>query len=190
MTGKPGWLDPSAPPGARAPIFPSLLGAGFDGLDSRVAAVHGGGGRRLRGRVSVRRGPSWAARMLAAAASLPPTLRDVPLEVQIESDADGERWTRIFDHAHRMRTALRTRGATLVESLGPVSLRFHLSVENGGMRWTLVHVTAAGLPLPLRWFDVTALIDAAGDRYHFAVGAALRGVGAVVHYEGTLDAAG
>lgn len=77
----------------------------------------------------------------------------------------------------------------LVERLGPVALKFRLSVRDGGMKWALEQVSMCGIPLPITWFRISATIDCRDGHYHFCVDSQIRGVGRIVRYEGLLDAA-
>jgi hypothetical protein len=88
-----------------------------------------------------------------------------------------------------MVTTLHREGELLTERLGPAALKFRLSVRGGGMEWVLAHVSACGIPLPLKWFRICATIDSRNGRYYFFVDSELRGVGRIARYEGLLDAA-
>jgi len=172
-----------------ASLFPSVLGAEFIALDPCLKRVHGGESLTLRGTVAVERGASFAAKALGAIASLPPAVANAPIEVRIEAGAKGERWIRVFATSHSMISTLHRDGELLVERIGPAAAKFRLSVRGGGMEWVLAHVSACGIPLPLKWFRISATIDSRGGRYHFLVDSELRGVGRIVRYEGLLDAA-
>jgi hypothetical protein len=171
-----------------ASLFAGVLGADFAALDPCLRQVHGGEPRRMRGSVSVERGTSLVARALGALASLPLAVTDAPIEVRIEVTDGVERWIRVFPNGRRMASTLHCNGDLLVERLGPAVLEFRLSVSGGGIRWMLEHISAFGIPLPLRWFRISATIDSRNGRYHFFVDSELRGVGRIVRYEGLLDA--
>jgi hypothetical protein len=170
-------------------LFASVLGVEFAALDPGLRWVHGGESRKLRGTVRVVRGKSIAAKVLGTLAGLPSSMADASIEVRIETAGDHERWTREFADGHRMVSTLRRRGDLLVERLGPAVLKFRLLQRGGAMEWQLVQLSGAGIPLPLRWFQVTATADMRGGRYHFAIDSAMRGIGRIVRYEGLLDAA-
>jgi hypothetical protein len=172
-----------------ATLFPSVLGAEFAALDPCLRWVHSGESRRLKGKVTVERGMSFLARALGALASLPSTMTDAPIEVRIEGIREGEKWTRLFAGGDRMISTLRRDGDRLVETLGPATLSFRLSTRGGGMQWALEDIAAFGIALPLRWFRISATIEARDGRYHFIVNSELRGAGRIVRYEGSLDAA-
>ena len=88
-----------------------------------------------------------------------------------------------------MISTLRRDGDLLAETLGPATLSFRLSTRGGGMQWALEDIAAFGIALPLRWFRISATIEARDGRYHFIVNSELRGAGRIVRYEGSLDAA-
>ena len=170
-------------------LFPSILGSAFTLLDPRLQWVHGGEGRDLSGTVTVQRGTSFVAKILAALTSLPPTLKDSPIRVQIEIAENQERWIRTYAGSHVMSSTLYKRGVTLVERVGPAALTFRIAARDAGMNWQLEKVSMLGIPLPAKWFQISARVDAQGDRYHFLIDAALYGVGRIVCYEGLLDGA-
>jgi uncharacterized protein DUF4166 len=172
-----------------ATLFPSVLGAEFAALDPCLRWVHSGESRRLKGTVTVKRGRSFLARALGALASLPSTMIDAPIEVQIERTRKGERWTRLFTGGARMISTLRRDGDLLVEELGPATLKFRLSARGGGMQWALQSIAALNISLPVTWFRVSAAIESRDGRYHFIVDSELRGAGRIVRYEGSLDGA-
>jgi hypothetical protein len=170
-------------------LFPFVLGADFDALDPRLKLAHSGESFKLEGTVAVERGTSFVSRALGAIASLPPAVTNAPIEVQIEANSTGERWIRVFATKHCMVSTLHRDGELLAERLGPATLKFRLSVRGGGMQWVLEHISACGIPLPVRWFRISATIDSRDGRYYFYVDSELRGVGRIVRYEGLLDAA-
>ena len=167
-------------------LFPALLGASFEHLDSPVRDVHGGSSKRLRGTATVTRGRSLLARALCAIASLPGSTERVAVEVQIAANGRVERWTRYFGDNRPMRSTLRQDRDSLVERLGPVLFRFRLRERDGGIDWTLKRVSALGIGLPLRWFRVRASSGGRAGLYAFAVEVALIRVGLIIRYEGEI----
>lgn len=170
-----------------AALFPDLLGDAFTTLAAPVRRVHGGGSHRFAGTAIVERGTSLVARWICAVASLPPSLKDVPVVVATEELGDQERWTRSYGTSTPMCSELRRDGTLLVEHLGPATMTFRLAADCGAIVWKLVRVTALGCPLPLPWFDVTARSGSDGYRYRFEVDAKLCGIGRIIRYEGILD---
>jgi len=170
------------------PLFASVLGPDFAALDACLRWVHGGEPRLLRGKVTVLRGRSLLARALGALTSLPRAMTEAPIDMRIGPSETGERWTRFFADCRPMESLLFSRGDRLVEVLGPAAFTFRPRREGAALEWLLERVRVLGLPLPTRWFLVTARMEAHEGRYHFLVEAALRGVGRIVRYEGFLDA--
>jgi predicted DCC family thiol-disulfide oxidoreductase YuxK len=175
-------------PAQRIPMFKALLGAEFAQLDSRLRRVHGGEPGRWRGRVSVERGNSILAVVLAWLASLPPRMTHAAIEVGIRTSGGAERWERLFGGSARMASTLSAEGSLLVERLGPVALYFKLVVRDAGIDWILEKIRVVWIPVPIAWFQTSARIDVRNGRYHFHVESALRGIGKIVRYDGYLDA--
>jgi Domain of unknown function (DUF4166) len=168
-------------------VFPSLLGAAFSLLDPKLQWVHGGEDRDLKGTVTVQRGTSVIAKILALLTSLPPTLSDSPIRVQIEMVGDQERWIRTYAGRYVMSSTLYKKGGALVERVGLAALRFLVVARDAGMDWQLQRMSMLGIPLSTRWFEISARVDIQQGHYHFLIDSALRGVGRIVRYEGLLD---
>ena len=187
------WIEPGRAP-LRAPdplpalLFVQLLGpAAFAALPPTVQALHRRGGlRRYEGRVNIRRGRHWLARLCSAVTGMPPAMDDAPLQVEISAAPGRERWTRHFA-GHRMSSAMTARDGRLCERLGPVTFHFRLDTDGGVLNWTVERVSALGLPLPVRWFSGVHAREFEQDgRYCFDVAAALPLAGELVHYRGWL----
>jgi hypothetical protein len=169
-------------------LFPSRLGAAFAQLDPKLQWVHCGEGRDLSGTVTVERGPSIVAKLLGGLTSLPPALEDAPIRVQIDIAArDKERWIRTYGGTHVMSSTLYKDGSALVERVGPAALTFRMIARDAGMDWQLERVSMLGIPLPARWFQISARVDMQQGHYHFLIDSSLSGVGRIVRYEGLLD---
>jgi uncharacterized protein DUF4166 len=168
-------------------LFPSVLGTAFSLLDPKLRWVHSGEGRDLSGTVTVERGTSFTARILGALTSLPPALSNGQLLVRIESTGGRERWLRTYTGGHQMSSTLCKNGDALAERVGPAVLTFRIVVRDSGMDWQLQKVSMLGVPLPARWFEISARVDMQKERYHFLIDSALRGIGRIARYEGLLD---
>ena len=168
-------------------LFPSRLGAAFAQLDPTLQWVHNGASREMRGTVTVERGTSTLANLLGALTSLPPALQDAPIEVRIDTAGEKERWVRTYAGRHQMSSTLYRGGSALIEQVGPVALKFRVITRNAGMDWQLERVSILKVPLPARWFEISARVDVQQGRYHFLIDSALRGIGRIVRYEGLLD---
>ena len=169
-------------------LFPALLDGRFGELPEPVRHLHlAPGGTRFKGRALVARGTHPLARLMAAAARLPPS-GEVEVNVRIDLEGPTEHWHRRFG-MHVMPSRLWAQGGLLRERLGAVVFDFVLTADAAGIHWRVAGVRALGLPLPARWFEgVTAIESARGDRYAFEVRATLPVIGPLVHYRGELDA--
>ena len=170
-------------------LFQRLLGESFETLPPTVKALHSRSGlHRYRGEVEVSRGQHPLSRLFAWATRLPPA-RKGRVEVEINADAQAERWTRHMG-GHAMPSRLWAQDGLLCERLGLVRFGFRLAVEEGFLVWRMARVHALGLRLPARWFDAVQAREYERDgRYWFDVAAAMPVAGLLVHYRGWLEAA-
>lgn len=171
------------------PLFQRVLGAEFGTLPLAVGALHAARGhRRYHGQVEVARGANPLARLFAWATRLPPAGQG-EVEVEIDANGEGERWTRHIG-GHAMPSRLWEQDGLLCEQLGLVRFGFRLTVEESGIVWRVARVNALGLRLPARWFGGVRARESEFDgRYRFDVAAALPVVGLLVRYRGWLDVA-
>lgn len=172
-------------------LFQSLLGASFYGLPESVRALHAVRGHaRYAGRATSERGHSPVARLFARITGLPQSMTDVATTVEFETDASGETWRRDFGGT-TMQSRLTARDGHLVERLGPMQLRFFLTLYDDAIHWQATGARLFGvLPLPARWFAQVRCVEAqVQGRYTFLVEAALPLVGRVIRYEGWLEPA-
>lgn len=176
---------------APTPLYRRLLPARFNALPPTVRTLHERTGvHRYRGKVEVERGRGVLSRICAWATRLPREGRGT-IEVEIDSAAHQERWSRMFA-SRTMRSRLWAGDALLYERLGLVTFGFHLDVEPLGaghaVVWRVAKVRALGVPLPKRWFGGVGAREFERDhRYRFDVFAALPWAGRLVHYRGWLD---
>jgi hypothetical protein len=190
-----------------ASLFRQLLG---DTLDrAPVRALHEARyPHRFEGRALVRAADGMIARWLANRTGLPSQSVETPIAVTIEPDAEsgGEIWTREFPtHTDAlvpreagsrerppkpMRTRMRRDGELLLESFGPIELRFRLVADADGIVWQPVSFssTASGGAISsgaiLRGIHAREFVR--DGRYAFDVGARLPLIGHVVAYDGWL----
>jgi len=173
------------------PLYRQLLSARFDDLPPTVRTLHERVGfHRYRGKVEVERGDGVLSRLCAWATRLPAHGRGT-IDVEIDSAAHGERWSRLFD-GRAMRSRLWANETLLCERLGLVTFAFRLEVAPLGaghaVVWQVAKVRAMGVPLPRRWFEGVGAREYERDRrYRFDVYATLPWVGRLVHYRGWLD---
>lgn len=179
---------------APTPLYRRLLGADFDTLPATLRTIHNRDGLwRYRGEVDARRGAGVLAGLCAWATRLPPTVAG-PIDVEIEADASGERWTRRFI-GHAMRSRLWFHEGRLLERLGAVRFEFAVKAIEGAngrsIAWRVERAAVLGCALPARWFaGVQALEFERNGRYHYDVTAALPWIGPLLRYRGWLDVDG
>lgn len=172
-----------------APLFQLVLGDAYASLPTSVRALHAGTGC-WRGEATVERGHGALSRLCAWFTRLPPAGAH-PLVVDIVTEHDGERWTRRYGASHAMPSRLWIARGLLHERLGPATLRYRMTVENGAIVWRVIGIRILGLlPLPARWFAGVEARESGDDgRYRFDVRARLPGIGLLVHYRGWLEPA-
>lgn len=171
------------------PLFRTALGDAYASLPASVRALHDGGGR-WRGEATVERGHGSLSRVCAWLTRLPPAGAH-PLVVDIVTEHEGERWTRRYGASHAMPSRLWIARGVLCERLGPATLRYRMTVENGVIVWRVIGIRILGLlPLPAHWFAGVEARESGDDgRYRFDVCARLPGIGLLVHYRGWLEPA-
>lgn len=178
-------------------LFHAVLGEAYASLPPSLRALHGGSGR-WQGEATVERGRGRLSRLCAWLTRLPPAGAH-PVVVEIVAGHDGaeyhgERWTRRYGAAHAMPSRLWIAGGALCERLGPVTLRYRMTVENEAIVWRVAGIRILGLlPLPASAFAGVEAREshASGEdgRYRFDVRARLPGIGLLVHYRGWLEPA-
>lgn len=168
-------------------LYARILGASYERLSPVLKSIHDTRTTKCYiGRCDIRGGTSLLAKLIARIAGLPVAKADVPLELTILSDGDGEGWTRMFG-TQRMHSRLRDRQQRLQERLGPIVLTFGLAAEAERIVWSLHDARLAWIPLPISWLLVCAATESIQNgRYCFDVSAHVRGIGLIVHYRGWL----
>lgn len=171
------------------PLFHRVLGESYASLPPWLRALHAGSGR-WRGEAVIERGHGMLSRLCAWLTRLPPAGAH-PVVVDIEAECDGERWTRRYGASHAMPSRLWLARGVLCERLGPVTLRYRMTIEDGVIFWRVIGIRILGLlPLPARWFVGVVARESSDDgRYRFDVRACLPAIGLLVHYRGWLEPA-
>ena len=170
-------------------LFERVLGdAAFSTLPQRVQALHRATGKRTySGSATVEAGGGWLARLCAWLTALPAQEQTVPVQVEITSDAHGERWTRHFG-AHRMPSRFWVQDGLLCEHIGVATFAFALTAQGGALHWQVRHARALGVRLPAFLFRAVRAREFEADgRYGFDVEARLPLAGLLVHYRGWLN---
>ena len=168
-------------------LYARILGPSYERLAPILRSIHDTRGSKCYvGRCDIRGGSGWIAWFIARFAGLPLAKNDVPVEVTILSDGQGEGWTRMFG-TQRMHSRLRDSQQRLQERLGPIVLTFELAAEAERIVWSLHDARLAWVRLPISWLLICAATESIENgRYCFDVSAHVRGIGLIVHYRGWL----
>jgi hypothetical protein len=174
-------------------LYPEVLGAAWDELDAAVRQLHGADTPvQARGVFRIRHGSSPLARLLARLMRLPLPGEFVDVRLSVTPGPNGEEWRRIF--AGRPLITFQTRRDNrLVERLGIVEIRFHLTVARGELIYesTGAALCAGSLRirLPHRLAPRVAACEKPGGaegRIAVSVDVSLPVLGRLIAYEGTL----
>jgi saccharopine dehydrogenase-like NADP-dependent oxidoreductase len=175
------------------PIFETALGAAYASLPRTTQALHRPNPAAVwRGEGTAEGGSNRAARSIARAFRLPKPVRNVPLHVIIDQQADGsERWARAWPDGV-MRSIMCHPGAGdghIEEHFGPFAFRLALKGHADGIDMILISGRLFGIPLPgFVLPGIAATERADGKRHLFDVRVALPLVGQLVRYHGWLAA--
>jgi hypothetical protein len=130
-----------------ATIYQRVLGDRFDLLPQSLGRFlsdeHGG---RATGRLTVTRSAGYLRGLAAAALGIPPA-GDYYLLLEVSPHGAGQRWVRRFGH-HRLETTQIDHRGLLVESTGPASLGFQLTIERGALVFRPCRAWVLGIPWP------------------------------------------
>lgn len=176
------------------------FGSDFVRLHPLLQRLHLHGGV-LEGEVELSYGRGLAGligRRLGRRLGLPAQPGRVSLRVEINHDARGLHWNRLFAGTRRMNSLFVPHGrfpdGLWSETSGPVTLRLGVQIRDGGWHWQPRAMRLHGLPLPL-WllprshaYKQIVTTDL-GPRYRFAVSFSLPLLGQLLGYAGELDAA-
>jgi hypothetical protein len=168
-----------------ATIYQRVLGDRFDSLAQALGRFLGEErGGRASGRLSVTRTAGRLRNLAAAALGIPPP-GEYDLLLEVSPHAAGQRWVRRFG-THTLETIQSDYRGLLVESSGPASLGFELSVEGSALLFRPRRAWVLGIRLPL-WLAPRIEADnwpneTGGWRVHLRFGVPFLGL--VGEYEG------
>lgn len=173
----------------RQSLFQRAL-KGFDGMPAAVRAAHAvDPASDLKGRVDVEPAANWLARLVARVFGFPPPGEDLPAEVTIERDGDGEVWIRRFG-GREFRSYLNAANGMLTERFGAITFDLDARADKRGFSLMIDQGRIGAMPLP-RFLtpntSASADVDREG-RYRFDVTIELPFIGRLVGYSGWLAA--
>lgn len=172
-------------------LFARALGKHFEVLPKAIQEAHRVDGTlRLKGRASVEGAANPFGWLAARVLGFPRASNDIPVEVTMTADADGEIWVRQFGggrfHSRLSHTGRRT--GSVEERFGLVTFRLALTANADGIDMNIVAGRIGCVPLPV-WLLPRSVaherVDAQG-RFTFDVPIGLPGLGRLVHYRGWL----
>lgn len=173
---------------AAAPLFPTVIGADFAGLDSAVQASHHTiAPRRWTGIAKITRGQGLWPAMLALIFGFPKAADAIPVTVIKIPHARGETWERSFgDQVFRSHLSAGPNG--MREAFGPFSFDLGLEVQDGSLQFPVTGGRLLGLPLPKLCLPISEALETEEDgefRFDVALKAPVTRQ-LVVHYQGQL----
>jgi hypothetical protein len=171
-------------------LYAALLGPAWEAVDERLCRFHD---RGLSGAGLCRvewgsgRGMGWLARRLG----LPAAGEEVPVDLAVRREGEGEVWERRFGGG-AVRSIQRLAGDRMAERFGPVEVLLRPVVEDGAIRFATTGAALClgrlRLPLP-RWagpaVEAREAPAALPETVHFAVRVTLFRR-ALLAYEGDL----
>ena len=178
----------------RNKLVENWFGDRFSELHPLLQQLHIKGGN-LQGRVNISYGRGLAGilgRRVAKRMKLPDAGIH-QLLVSISHDDVYLYWSRQFNNKQLVRSMFKPIGKIgngyWIETTGPLSIKLTVDIKNGGWYWRCLDMTFLGCPIPI-WLvprsNAYKIIE--NGRYRFYVGFSLPVFGALVTYDGILDA--
>jgi hypothetical protein len=126
-------------------VYSRLLKDDFEHLPATLRRFHAAEGTaRARGVAHVRH----TNRLLARLLRFPPAGENIAVELQVTADDSGETWIRKFGD-RTVRSVQRCERGLLVETMGPIRIRFRAIAESDRLVLESVDVRFWSLPLPI-----------------------------------------
>jgi len=173
----------------RRSLFQRTL-KGFETMPEPVRAAHiMDPASDLAGEVDVEGAANWIGRLIARVFSFPRPGEDLPAEVTIERDGDGEVWIRRFG-GREFRSYMNAANGRLTERFGAITFELDARANKRGFSLMIEEARIGGFALP-RFLtpntSASADVDREG-RYRFDVTIELPYIGRLVGYTGWLAA--
>jgi hypothetical protein len=173
----------------RRSLFQRAL-KGFDNMPAAVRAAHMvDPATDLAGEVDVEGAANWMGRLIARVFGFPRPGEDLPAEVVIERDGDGEVWIRRFG-GREFRSYINAANGRLTERFGAITFDLDARADKRGFSLMIEEARIGSFTLP-RFLtpntSASADVDREG-RYRFDVTIELPFFGRLVGYTGWLAA--
>lgn len=177
-------------------VFERLFGPIYYEMPEPWQNLHTVDGRHhYFGEAEVLRGENFLMRILASLLRLPPS-SNVPVELIIEKQGDGETWSRLFGESHfKTYLFLKEEDKDIFaedifvrERFGPISFGIALTIDNNRVYWAIAKWWLFGLPLPKLFAPISNTIEYIDDqgRYAFDIDLSVIFFGRLIAYRGWL----
>ena len=177
-----------------ASLYRRLLGTEWDLLPLAIRCMHlSEDTLEAQGTVCIHHGKSLAARLISRMFGMPPASEACPTTLAVCRENSGERWTRHFGLHRLVSTQKVDATGLLIERFGPLLLRFRVTRDAGGLRYSQV---GGALTIGKAVFNLPAVLvpiveasesEALGEgACNVRVRIAARFLGLIAFYEGTM----
>lgn len=175
------------------PLYRRILGPAMESLPEPIRDLHRvETTRTFSGRARVDRGGGLLSCMIGALYGFPDAGADIPVDVLLERDGDGEIWQRSF--AGRMFRSQQREGwgrsaRMITERFGPVTVDLALVTDGGCLDYIVRRARFLGIPMPHFMAPGGRTFEHVEDgRFNFHVEIAHPWFGLIVRYRGWLVA--
>ncbi len=172
-------------------LYQTVMGEALERLDAPIRDFH----RQIQsfkmsGEADVMPAANFVGRIVALIMRFPAAGKNVPLNVNIAIDPNGETWTRSFagrEFSSRQSLGKGRYEGLLVESFGTLNFSMAVTETHGKLALLLRGWDILGLPLPKFLMPQgIASEDGAGHRFNFDVEVRALIIGRIVRYRGWL----
>lgn len=138
-------------------VFEHVLGSAFDTLPEKVRELHStASASQWSGTAKVKRGKGILANIICACVGFPKTADKIPVEVEVTSQGNHERWVRMFNgkaFSSLLKCGEHKNDFLLIESFGILDFAVALVTEDDKLyfvprRWSCFGVTLPNFLLP------------------------------------------
>jgi hypothetical protein len=168
-------------------LYRQAMGAAFEELSPELQAFHSARGATwLYGKCRVAGPENFIGELVARFMGMPEAAYEGDFFFELDASPEKEEWRRKFK-GREMVTRMGIANGVLVEQVGPLELRYSLSVNQGRLAMHIAQINWKNITLP-RFMHPSIIAEEAGenDRMHFKVEARMPLIGRVVAYEGHL----